>query len=189
MELPYLTVEWNVILILLQENFCQQTGTRKSLINRQQWKIGYYDTTLMFLGKAVLSFSPYLGRMISFTYNLSGSNSSVRVRYSPIRLYFVRSRSCGSMTTSTTGSPSSSLRFCRSFFLVTIGVVVCPTTVSSKGFGSKDWPAVQTEIADLGPDGITFHSYDQKVVGSTTLPETGVHPVCFVTVHSVGSAL
>ena len=43
------------------------------------------------------------------------------------------------MTTSTTGSPSNSLRFCRSFFLVTIGVVVCSTTVSSKGSGSKDW--------------------------------------------------
>ena len=49
--------------------------------------------------------------------------------------------------------------------------------------------AIQTGIADLGPDGITFHFYDQKAVGSTTLPRPKVHPVCFAIAHSAGSTL
>nr|DAU78365.1 MAG TPA: hypothetical protein [Caudoviricetes sp.] len=48
--------------------------------------------------------------------------------------------------------------------------------------------AVQTGIVDWYPDRITFHSYGQKVVGSTTLPEPAAHPACFVIADFAGFA-
>ena len=89
------------------------------------------------LGRLKLFLSPYLGRTVSLTYSFPGSNSSVRVRSSPIRRYRFRSTLSGSTMTSTTGSPSNSSRLRRDSFFFPSGLhVLVPTLVSTRSVSS-----------------------------------------------------
>ncbi len=98
-----------------------------------------------------LSFNPYLGRTISLTYSLPGSSSSVRVRSSPMRLYLSLSTSSGSITTSTTGSPSSIFLLERAFFLLAVLSSICfsaamrSASISSRRFCSS--PVVSNKFS------------------------------------------
>ena len=64
---PYLTVERDVVFILLKQYFGKQAGISDALVNRHQRHGGNLHSFLSPGGSCVLSMSAYLGRMIFLT--------------------------------------------------------------------------------------------------------------------------